>query len=255
MVSEIVVIVKSLVRSWELVDIVKKTLEFGAREWSREKSDDQEDSLTSTTMLVSRAITQFYSTPTNNQLRTSSNTMNQAVVQADRVNIQRKNVRNGGRIARRSYNTQEESAENINVQKETGNDSKYFIKQILYAKKDKAEHNDFLLADADQMEEIKKLSVNICMMARIQQATTDSDEGPSYDSRFISEVQTPSTSFMNSLFFNSYHEQTYHEQPEIVNSTNDDQINSDIIFDDPNVEVNNDTVGHDKHVHDSYELE
>ncbi|GJW22390.1 hypothetical protein Tco_0033012 [Tanacetum coccineum] len=62
-----------------------------------------------------------------------------------------------------------------------------FSTRIAMLKKDKAEHNDFLLADADQMEEIKKLSVNICMMARVQQATTDSDEGSSYDSRFISE--------------------------------------------------------------------
>ncbi|GJY16829.1 hypothetical protein Tco_0387251 [Tanacetum coccineum] len=179
--------------------------------------------------------------------------MNQAVVQADRVNIKRGNVGNGGRIARRAYNTQEESAKSINVQKETRNvqrtlrtsspgtatnDSKYFVEQMLHAKKDEAEHNDFLLANVDQMKEIEELSANICMMARIQQATIDSDEGPSYYSRFISEVQTPSISFMNSLFFNSDHEQTYHEQPEIVNSTNDDQINSDIIFDDLNVEIN-----------------
>ncbi|GJR21865.1 hypothetical protein Tco_0970392 [Tanacetum coccineum] len=128
--------------------------------------------------------------------------MNQAVVQADRVNIKRGNVGNGGRIARRAYNTQEESAKSINVQKETRNvqrtlrtsspgtatnDSKYFVEQMLHAKKDEAEHNDFLLANVDQMKEIEELSANICMMARIQQATIDSDEGPSYYSRFISE--------------------------------------------------------------------
>ncbi|GJV51663.1 hypothetical protein Tco_1447404 [Tanacetum coccineum] len=106
------------------------------------------------------------------------------------------------------------------------------------------------------MEEIEELSVNICMMARIQQANTDSDEGPSYDSAFISEVQTPSTSFMNPLFFNSNHEQTYHEQPKIINSpTSDDQINSDIIFDDPYVEVNDESVEHDKNTHDSHDNE
>nr|GEU85581.1 hypothetical protein [Tanacetum cinerariifolium] len=53
--------------------------------------DDQEDSLTTTMMLLARAITQCYSTPTNNRLR-SSNTRNQAIVQADRVDIQCKNV-------------------------------------------------------------------------------------------------------------------------------------------------------------------
>nr|GEW31751.1 reverse transcriptase domain-containing protein [Tanacetum cinerariifolium] len=46
---------------------------------------------------------------------------NQKDLQIDGVNIQSKNVRNGGRIARMSYNTQEESSESSNVQKETGN--------------------------------------------------------------------------------------------------------------------------------------
>ncbi|GKC90995.1 gag-pol polyprotein [Tanacetum coccineum] len=117
--------------------------------------DDQEDNITFVMMLL-------------------------AFVQADRVNIQNRNVRNGGRIARRSYNTQEAPTESINVQKETRNvqrtvrtsssgnatnvqcyncdtkghyardylkprvqDSKYFMEQMLLAKKDEAEHNDF----------------------------------------------------------------------------------------------------------------
>ncbi|GJX75135.1 hypothetical protein Tco_0313730 [Tanacetum coccineum] len=93
-------------------------------------------------------------------------------------------------------------------------------------------------------------------MARIQQAKTDSDERPSNESAFISEVQTPSTSFMNPLFSKSNHEQTYHEQPKIINFTNgDDQIISEIIFDDPNIEVNDGSVEHDKSAHDSYDNE
>ncbi|GKD02177.1 hypothetical protein Tco_1177151 [Tanacetum coccineum] len=116
--------------------------------------------------------------------------------------------------------------------------------------------NDFLLIDTVQMEELEELSANICMMAIIQPAHIDSDEGPSYDSAFISEVQTPSTSYMNPLFTNNTHEQAYPEQPKIINSTiGDDQINSDIIFDNPNVDVNNGSVAHDKHAHDSYKLE
>ncbi|GKB87595.1 retrovirus-related pol polyprotein from transposon TNT 1-94 [Tanacetum coccineum] len=58
--------------------------------------DDQEDNITFVMMLL-------------------------AFVQADRVNIQNRNVGNGGRIARRSYNTQEAPTESINVQKETRN--------------------------------------------------------------------------------------------------------------------------------------
>nr|GFD18019.1 hypothetical protein [Tanacetum cinerariifolium] len=50
------------------------------------------------------------------------------------------------------------------------------------------EQNDFLLADAAPMEDIKELSANICMMATIQKAYSDSEDGPSYDSAFISKV-------------------------------------------------------------------
>ncbi|GJY63102.1 hypothetical protein Tco_0464562 [Tanacetum coccineum] len=94
------------------------------------------------------------------------------------------------------------------------------------------------------------------MMAIIQPSNIDFYEGPSYDSAFIIEVQRPSTSYMNPLFSNNNHEQTYHEQPKIINSIiGDDQINSDIIFDDPNVEVNSGSVEHDKNAHDSHDNE
>ncbi|GJT67076.1 retrovirus-related pol polyprotein from transposon TNT 1-94 [Tanacetum coccineum] len=43
------------------------------------------------------------------------------------------------------------------------------------------EQNDFLFADASRMEEIKELSANICLLARIQPADNTSDAGPSYD--------------------------------------------------------------------------
>ncbi|GJZ72926.1 hypothetical protein Tco_0637072 [Tanacetum coccineum] len=72
-------------------------------------------------------------------------------------------------------------------------DSNYFMEQILLEKKDEVgvilsnEQNDFLIADAAQMDEIGELSTNICMMVRIQLANIDSDEGPSYDSAFISK--------------------------------------------------------------------
>nr|GEX03559.1 hypothetical protein [Tanacetum cinerariifolium] len=45
-----------------------------------------------------------------------------------------------------------------------------------------------------------------------------------------------------------------HEQPKIINATiGDDQINSDIIFDDPNVKVNSGSVEHNKNAHDSHD--
>ncbi|GKC69172.1 hypothetical protein Tco_1115055 [Tanacetum coccineum] len=118
------------------------------------------------------------------------------------------------------------------------------------------EQNDFLVADATRMEEIEELSENICLMARIQQANIDFDEGPSYDYAFLSEVQKPSTSYENPLFAKDNQEQKYLKQPKIINNTLvDDQIDSNIIFDEPNVDVNSGSVEYDNNVQASYELE
>ncbi|GKD89860.1 hypothetical protein Tco_1365367, partial [Tanacetum coccineum] len=53
-----------------------------------------EDPLTSVMMLLARSITQRFSNQTNNHLRTSSNTRNQAIVQGDKVQIQSRNSGN-----------------------------------------------------------------------------------------------------------------------------------------------------------------
>ncbi|GJZ39181.1 hypothetical protein Tco_0585744 [Tanacetum coccineum] len=221
---------------------------------------NSEDPLASAMLLLARSITQNFSNPTNNRLRTSSNTRNQAIIQGDRVNIQSRNSGNTGRNTRRAY-IQEEVVEGSNAQKDTGNvqrtlrtsssgntstvqsqkpkvrDSKYFMEQMLLAKHDEAgviltdEQNDFLFADASRMEEIEELGANICLMARIQPVNNTSDAGPSYDSAFISEVQSSS--------INENKEQMYPTHTKIINSTiGDDQIDSNIIFDEPNGHVN-----------------
>ncbi|GJT33003.1 hypothetical protein Tco_0923422 [Tanacetum coccineum] len=137
-----------------------------------------------------------FSNPTNNRLRSSLNIRNQAVVQADKANIQTKIAGNDGRTAE-SSNVQKETG-NLQINLRTtssGNDSKYFMEQMLLAKKDEArvilsnEQYDFLLTDTLQMEEFKELSANICIMARIQPAHIDSDKGPSYIFAFISELE------------------------------------------------------------------
>ncbi|GJR01966.1 hypothetical protein Tco_0524950 [Tanacetum coccineum] len=190
---------------------------------------NSEDPLASAMLLLARAITQKISNPTNNRLRTSSNTRNQAIIQRDRVNIQSRNFSNTRRNTRRAY-VQEEVVEGSNAQNETENvqrtlrtsssgntstcsgkghyarncpkprvwDSKYFMEQMLLATQDEVgviltdEKNDFLFADALRMEEIEELSANICLMAIIQPASNTYDAGPSYDSAFISEVQSSS---------------------------------------------------------------
>ncbi|GJT94172.1 hypothetical protein Tco_1083017 [Tanacetum coccineum] len=53
-----------------------------------------EDPLALAMLLLAKAITQNFSNPTNNRLRASSNTRNQAVIQSDRVNIQSRNSGN-----------------------------------------------------------------------------------------------------------------------------------------------------------------
>ncbi|GKC27096.1 hypothetical protein Tco_1034390 [Tanacetum coccineum] len=83
------------------------------------QGDAQVDKLSTIMMLLARAITQCYSTPTNNHLRTSSNTMNQAVIQDGRVDIQSKNIGyagNGNRNAGRTNRNQATNARNGLVQ-------------------------------------------------------------------------------------------------------------------------------------------
>nr|GEV35356.1 hypothetical protein [Tanacetum cinerariifolium] len=240
------------------------------------------DPLTSVMLLLARDITQNFSNPTNNRLRNSSNTRNQAVIQGDRVNIQRMNSGNAERNNRRAY-VQEETVEGANetrnVQRTLRNsslgntstvqcyncsgkghyvrncqnlrvqESKYFMEQMLLAKQDEAgviltdEQNDFLFADASRMKEIEDLSANICLMTIIQPTNHSSDVGSSYKSAFVSEVQSSS--------INENVEQMYPTHTKIINSTiGDDQIDSNIIFDTPNGKVNSGSVKKDTHVPD-----
>ncbi|GJY26095.1 integrase, catalytic region, zinc finger, CCHC-type containing protein [Tanacetum coccineum] len=160
------------------------------------------------------------------------------------------------------YNCSEKGHYARNCLKPRIRDSKYFMEQMLLAKHNEAgviltdEQNDFLFADASRMEEIEELSANICLMSRIQLANIDSDAGPSYDSGFLNEVQTPSTCYVNPLFAKDYQEQKYLTQPKIINKLiGDDQIDSNIIFDEPNEDGNSGSVENDNNGQDSYKLE
>ncbi|GKB13625.1 hypothetical protein Tco_0847548 [Tanacetum coccineum] len=190
-----------------------------------------EDPLTFAMMLLARAITQRYSNLTNNRIRTSSNNRNQAIVQADGINIQSINLGNDGRNTRRpianvqSYNFTEKGHYACNCPKLKVQDSKYFMEQMLLAKQDEIgatltdEHNDFLVVDVTRMEDFEELSANICLRARIQPANIDSDAGPSYGFAFLSGVQKSYTSYVNSLFTIDNQEQKYLKQPKIINDT------------------------------------
>ncbi|GJS29736.1 retrovirus-related pol polyprotein from transposon TNT 1-94 [Tanacetum coccineum] len=97
---------------------------------------NSEDSLASTVLLLSRAITQNFSNPTNNHLRTSSNTRNQAIIQGDRVNIQSRNSGNTSTVQCYNYSGKGHYARNC--PKQRVRDSKYFMEQMLLEKHDEA---------------------------------------------------------------------------------------------------------------------
>ncbi|GJU39751.1 retrovirus-related pol polyprotein from transposon TNT 1-94 [Tanacetum coccineum] len=219
-----------------------------------------EDPLASAMLLLAKAITQNFSNPTNNCLRASSNTRNQAVVQEvvegmnatnETANVQRivRTPTPGNTSTGQCYNCGGKEHYARNCPKPRVRDSKYFMEQMLLAKQDEAgviltdEQNDFLFADASMMGEIEELSANICLMARIQPANQNSDDEPSYESAFASEVQSSS--------INKNDEQVYPTHTKIINSTiDDDQINSNIQFDSVKGNVNSGSVEKDTHVYD-----
>ncbi|GJT99294.1 retrovirus-related pol polyprotein from transposon TNT 1-94 [Tanacetum coccineum] len=97
---------------------------------------NSEDPLASAMLLLARAITHNFSNPTNNYLRTSSNTRNQAIIQGDRVNIQSRN--SGNTLTVQCYNYSGKRHYARNCPKPRVWDSKYFMEQMLLAKQDEA---------------------------------------------------------------------------------------------------------------------
>ncbi|GJY64111.1 retrovirus-related pol polyprotein from transposon TNT 1-94 [Tanacetum coccineum] len=175
-------------------------------------NDDPMNNLT-TMMLLAKAITQHYSTPTNNCLHASSNTHNQVYVQDGCVNVQSKNVgnagnagRNTGRVVGNSRNAtygQQANGNNATVQRvprastnsqNTQNVQCYNCNEKgHYARvcpKPKVRDSNYfkeqmLLAKKD------KLNATCIMMARLQSDKNDYDDGPSYDSDFANESSSP----------------------------------------------------------------
>ncbi|GKE07273.1 retrovirus-related pol polyprotein from transposon TNT 1-94, partial [Tanacetum coccineum] len=216
---------------------------------------NSEDPLTSAMLLLAQAITQNFSTLTNNpyvqeEIIEGSNAPNET------RNVQRtlRTSSSGNTSTVQCYNCSGKGHYARNCPKPRVRDSKYFMEQMLLAKQDEAgviltdEQNDFLFADASRMEEIEELSANICLMARIQPADHTSDNGPSCESAFISEAQSSSIDENN--------EQMYPTHTKIINSTiGNDQINSNIKFDSFKVSVNSGSVEKDTHVPDLCAIE
>ncbi|GKG24923.1 hypothetical protein Tco_0395551 [Tanacetum coccineum] len=94
-----------------------------------------------------------------------------------------------------------------------------------------------------EMKHLEELTDTVIMMAWIQPADDNVDSEPSYDAKDVSEVNAS----------NKSHEKVNHvKRKTIVHTSDDDQINSNIIFDEPYVENNGGTSEHDSNAHDEY---
>ncbi|GJZ80833.1 hypothetical protein Tco_0645827 [Tanacetum coccineum] len=219
----------------------------------------KKDKLTIAMMLLARAITQKFSTPTNSRLCTSSNKRNQAVIQDGRVDIQTKNADYGGNGNKNAWKQNMNQAFNAGNGNDNSNqivqhkprvcDAKYFREQMLLAIKDEAgsnlinKENDFMLDTSYGEETMEELTTAVMLMAQIQPANGNVKTLPSYDAKAISEVNASS----------KVHEQVSHEKRKtIIQTSNDDQIDYNIISDDPYVEDNGGTSDHDSNAHKEY---
>ncbi|GJU43561.1 retrovirus-related pol polyprotein from transposon TNT 1-94 [Tanacetum coccineum] len=95
----------------------------------------------------------------------------------------------------------------------------------------------------DCEETIEELTAVVMLMARIQPADGNTENVPSYEAKAVCEVNASS----------KVHEQVSHVKRKTIIQTSDyNQINSNVIFDDPYAENNADTSDHDSNAHDEY---
>ncbi|GJZ28720.1 integrase, catalytic region, zinc finger, CCHC-type containing protein [Tanacetum coccineum] len=105
------------------------------------------------------------------------------------------------------------------------------------------EENDFMLNNAYGNETLEELTAAVIMIARIQPADDNVETEPKYDAEVVSEVNASHIDLISSMISKEVHEHMNHEKLKIVINTSDgDQIDCNIIFDDPYVKNNNGTV-------------
>ncbi|GKA65177.1 retrovirus-related pol polyprotein from transposon TNT 1-94 [Tanacetum coccineum] len=148
---------------------------------SESQGDAQEDKLTTTMMLLARAITQKFFTSTNNRLRTSSNTKNQAVIHDGRVDIQTKNIDESNQIVQRVPRT-ELNPRRANVQCYNCNAKGHYARDC-----PKPKVRD---ANAYGDETLEELTAIVIMMERIQPSYDNFETEPKYDAKAISEAKS-----------------------------------------------------------------
>nr|GEU32921.1 retrovirus-related Pol polyprotein from transposon TNT 1-94 [Tanacetum cinerariifolium] len=102
--------------------------------------------------------------------------------------------------------------------------------------------NDFML-DPSYGEDLEELTSTIMLIAQLQPADDNAENVPSYDAKAVSQVDASS----------KVQEQVSHgKRKSIIQTIDDDQIDSNILFDDPFMENNGGTTKHDSTAHDEY---
>ncbi|GJY98257.1 hypothetical protein Tco_0515167 [Tanacetum coccineum] len=226
-------------------------------------------------MLLARVITQHYFTPTNNHLRTSSNTRNQVVIQDERVDIQSKNVgyagnnnRNAGRQNRNPVATtgngmvQQMEANDQTIQRTPqieSNPGKPNVQCYNCNARDEAggnlkeEKNDFMLDNYYGDNALEELNAAVIIMAHNQPTDDIGATSSRSNADILSEVNALTKHDKSRMPSKSVHEHKNHAKLKtVINTSNDDQINSSIIFNDPYIEDNGGKDEHDLISHAHY---
>ncbi|GKC24662.1 hypothetical protein Tco_1026812 [Tanacetum coccineum] len=116
----------------------------------------------------------------------------------------------------------------------------------------KDEENDFMLDNSYGDETLEELIVAVIMMAQIQPADDNVVTEPNYDAKPVSEPISE-VNASQKMITKGVHEHMNHGKRKIVvNTFDDDKIDSNIIFDDPCVENNGGSDEHDSNAHDQY---
>ncbi|GKB30504.1 hypothetical protein Tco_0869905 [Tanacetum coccineum] len=191
-------------------------------------------------MLLARAITQKFSTPTNNCIRTSLNTRNQAMIQDGRVDIQTKNAGYGGNVNRNAGRQNRNQAFNARNGSNYNDEINQIVQRVPRTESNlgKANVQRYNYNEkghyARDYETLEELTAAIIMMARIQPVDDNAETETTYDAKFVSEVNAS-----HKMIPKWVHEHKNHgKRKTVINTSDDDQIDSNIIFDDSYVENN-----------------
>ncbi|GJV68926.1 hypothetical protein Tco_1484435 [Tanacetum coccineum] len=103
------------------------------------------------------------------------------------------------------------------------------------------DNGPYIRKEIDWNNNVRELSAAMIHDAMLYNLLIDqrSDVEPTYDAELISKLNASQINMINGLLSKSNHEHHHHEKLKtIIHTSVDDQIDSDIIFDDPYVDNN-----------------